>query len=104
MSLSAQLPDFDTMMALYERYPAEFEAYRRQLLLDCVSEAPTEFRPQLMHTLFLIEQGRENANSPLESAEVAFKLMAKSSDQLQSALSQLRHETSTLEMQTLLKN
>lgn len=75
MGLEDQLPDFDTLVAMYQHDPEAYENYRRRILREAVDSAPHVHRADLEDLLGRIEQARNNAESPEEAARVAFDMM-----------------------------
>lgn len=73
-----RLPDFDELVALNRRDPEAFEQLRRQLLDDAVSAAPAHHRPALARVLDRIEATRRKAETPMDSAIAASRLMQES--------------------------
>jgi hypothetical protein len=103
MSRPSPLPDFDTLVTLHQRDPVAFEALRNEVLRNAVNAAPARLRPALEHTLFRIEQAKDAAATPLESAASASKLMLESAGQLRSALDHLLHRTAALQTAIVLE-
>ena|SRR5690606_39216521 len=82
MGWQDQLPDFDTLMAMYQHDPEAFENYRRRLLREAIDSAPDVHRADLESLLDRIEQARDSAKSPEEAARVAFNMMNDSVQKL----------------------
>lgn len=95
MSLQNALPSFDEMLALHQKDPAALEALRDSLIRDAIAAAPPHHRAALQHTVFRMERAREAANTPLEAAAAAARLMTESSNHLKDALAHLQHESAS---------
>lgn len=102
MSLDQPMPSFDDMLALHQKDPAALTALRDTMIRDAILSAPEAYRPALEHTAFRMARAREAANTPLEAAEAAGRLMAEASDQLHSALSHLQHECASQQADAVL--
>jgi hypothetical protein len=76
------LPDFDSLCRLYQDDPDSYEQLRTQLLREAVESAPAHYRPSLELLLTKIEAARQVAATPIEAAQVAFRMMEKSVGQL----------------------
>lgn len=75
MGTEDQLPDFDTLAAMYRHDPEGYEHYRRRILRQAVDSAPSVHREDLEQLLVRIEQARNEATSPEEAARIAFDMM-----------------------------
>lgn len=78
MAFEDQLPDFDTLVAMYQHDPEAYETYRRRVLREAVDSAPRQHRSDLEQLLVRIEQARGDASTPEEAAQVAFEMMNES--------------------------
>ena len=78
MAFEENLPDFDTLVAMCQKDPNAYEAYRHRLLREAVDNAPEEHRPELEKLLVRIEDARDDAATPEEAARVAFDMMSAS--------------------------
>jgi hypothetical protein len=90
MSMGTGRLDFDALVALHQRDPGAFEDLRRQLLREAVDCAPPEHRPALEQLLCRIEAARDAANSPLEAAIAASRMMHGAVGELRNAWEQAR--------------
>lgn len=85
MIQGARFPDFDVLIALHRDDPEALNTFRRRLLRSAVDHAPPEHRPSLEQLLLRIEAARDAADSPMEAAVTAFRMMRDSTSQLHSA-------------------
>lgn len=85
MAFEEEIPDFDTLMAMCQKDPNAYEAYRHRLLREAVDNAPAEHRPELEKLLVRIENARGGAANPQEAARVAFDMMGESVQNLDRA-------------------
>lgn len=81
--MNTPLPDFDVLVALYRHDPAALEDFRRHMLRQAVDAAPLQHRASLETLLEQIEIARASADSPLDAAITAFRMMQESVDRLQ---------------------
>ncbi|MGE5622588.1 MAG: DUF3135 domain-containing protein [Bacillota bacterium] len=95
--MGRDLPDFDELMALYQRDPQGFEDFRRQVLRDAVDRAPSAHRPALDGLLGRIEQARASAASPMDAALIASRMMRESAEQLLDAWEDVHEEIAGLQ-------
>jgi hypothetical protein len=103
MNPDAKLPDFDTLVRLYQEDPAAFDSVRRQLLRQAVDEAPRRHRPALEELLLCIEANRQRAATPAEAALGAFQMMRDSVGQLNAAWQLGLQSIARLQTDALLK-
>ena len=82
MGLEDQLPDFDTLVAMWKHDPDGYENYRRRILREAVDSAPHAHRADLEDLLVRIEQARHTAASPEDAARIAFNMMNDSVQRL----------------------
>lgn len=82
MSFNIPTPDFDMLMSLYQDDPEAFEAFRRRLLRDAVASAPPAHHECLEQLLVRIDAARDATSTPLEAAQVAFRMMQDSVGEL----------------------
>jgi exonuclease VII small subunit len=90
VSRPTTLPSFDEMLALHQKDPAALAELRNKLIGDAIAEAPAHLRSNLEHLVFRMDRARESADTPLEAAEAAARLMTESSERLHSALDHLQ--------------
>lgn len=95
--MGRELPDFDELMAFYQRDPQGFEEFRRQALRAAVDRAPLAHRPALDGLLDRIELARQSAESPLEAAIIASRMMRESAEQLLDAWDDVQEEIAGLQ-------
>lgn len=103
MGMITQLPEFDTLVALYKRDPQAYEQVRTQLLRACIDNAPACHRPALEIVYQQIEAVRANAATPMEAAVGASRMMLESCAVLRDSLSQLVEATAAMETAVILK-
>lgn len=103
MSIGTQIPDFDTLVALYKQDPEAFNQLRRYLLRNAVDEAPAIHRDSLQQLLDRMETARDNAATPTEAAFTAFRMMQDSVNQLHSVWEQARHAAAGLQAALLIE-
>ena len=82
MDASLVLPDFDTLAALNREDPVAYAILRRNLLQECVAEAPEQYQPMLDDLVSHMDVARQAASSPLEAAAAAMSLMMDSVGQM----------------------
>lgn len=97
-----RLPEFDILMAFYQRDPKAYEEFRKKLLDDAVAAAPVKQHAALKRTLYKIELARQAAGTPLEAAISAHQLMRESIAQLRDSLKRLHHLTSDMQASLLI--
>jgi hypothetical protein len=97
------IPDFDTLLALYQHDEESFEALRRRLLQDALASAPADRRPRLERLLVCIEATRAAAGTPEQAASQAFEMMAQSLQELRQAWHQACHALSELQSHLLIE-
>lgn len=97
------LPDFDTLMRLHRRSPQAYEALRRKLLDDCIACAPAAHHEAAKNLLSRMEAVRSAAETPLEAAVAAARLMVESVVGLQVPLENLRAEMANYQTLKLLE-
>jgi hypothetical protein len=102
MSITQNLPDFDTLVALYKTDPAAYEEVRRRLLRSCIDKAPVSHRPALELIYRRIEKVHADARTPLEAVVGASRLMLDSCSDLRGAMSQLQEATAAMQTAVLL--
>ncbi|GAB3542298.1 hypothetical protein GCM10027343_14040 [Noviherbaspirillum agri] len=81
--MTIRLPDFDVLAALHRQDPEALETFRKHVLREAVDSAPPVHRPSLEQLLTQIESAREAAETPIEAATVAFRMMCDSVERLQ---------------------
>lgn len=81
--MTIRLPDFDSLAALHRQDPEALEIFRRHVLREAVDAAPAAHRPSLEQLLMQIESAREAAETPMDAATVAFRMMCDSVERLQ---------------------
>lgn len=81
--MTIRLPDFDVLAALHRQDPEALEIFRKHVLREAVDSAPPAHRPSLEDLLSRIESARDAADTPLEAATVAFRMMCESVERLQ---------------------
>ncbi|HZW13782.1 MAG TPA: DUF3135 domain-containing protein [Noviherbaspirillum sp.] len=81
--MTIRLPDFDVLAALHRQDPEALEIFRRHVLREAVDAAPPVHRPSLEQLLVQIESARDAAQTPMEAATVAFRMMCDSVERLQ---------------------
>ncbi|MGE5648558.1 DUF3135 domain-containing protein [Noviherbaspirillum sp. UKPF54] len=94
--MARDIPDFDDLMAFYQRDPQGFEQFRRQALRDAVERAPCVHRPALDGLLDRIEVARASATSPLDAAIIASRMMRESTERLLDAWEDVQEEIAGL--------
>lgn len=82
MYASLVLPHFDTLVALYREDPVAYAIFRRNLLQECVAEAPDQYQPMLDDLVWRMDAVHEAASSPLEAAAAAMSMMMDSASQM----------------------
>ncbi len=102
MTFATKLPQFDVLVALHERDPEAYEELRRQLLRSCVDSAPEMHRAALEQLLERIDIVRAEADTPLEAAVNASRMMVDSCLKLRQAMGELAHANAALQTAVLL--
>lgn len=102
MTLATQLPEFDTLVALYESDPNAYEALRANLLRSCIDHAPEIHRAALEELLTRINIVRAEADTPLEAAINASRMMVDSCLRLRTAMGELAGASAALQTAVLL--
>jgi hypothetical protein len=97
MSGGIRLPDFDVLVALHQREPEAFEAFRRHMLQQAIDVAPPMHRPALEQLLRRIEEERANAASPFDAATRAMRMMVESVERLHNAWDHAREAVAGLQ-------
>lgn len=92
-----KLPDFDTLMKMFQQDPDAFETFRKQLLADAVAECPLQHKERVQKTLMRIEKARQAATTPLDALVFASRLMRDSLKELNDALHRLQYELADLQ-------
>lgn len=95
--MGRDFPDFDELMALYQRDPQEFEKFRRQALREAIDRAPAAHRPALDGLLDRMEQARASAETPMDAAIIASRMMRESAEQLLDAWEDVQEEVAGLQ-------
>lgn len=97
MNASPRFPDFDALVRLHQQDPRAFEDTRRAMLRSVVDDAPEEHRAALEELLERIEAARDEAESPEDAAQGAFRMMCESVDRLREAWDSARYATAELQ-------
>lgn len=97
MHTKPRLPDFDSLMNMHQQDPEGYERFRKRLLHDAVSDAPSQHQKNMQYLLMRIEIAREAAETPLEALGLAVELMRNSLEELNEAFRCLQHELSNLQ-------
>lgn len=100
--MGRDIPDFDALMALYQRDPQQFEAFRRQALREAIDHAPSVHRPALDGLLDKIEVAREAAATPMDAAIAASRMMRESAERLLDAWEDAHEEIAGLQAAVLI--
>lgn len=95
--MGRDIPDFDQLMAFYQRDPQGFEEFRRQALREAVERAPAVHRPTLDGLLNRIEEARASAATPMDAARIASSMMRESAEQLLDAWEDVQEEIAGLQ-------
>lgn len=103
MGASMRCPDFDALVALHQHDPQSFEEVRRSILRAAVDSAPAEHRPTLEQLLVRIEHSRVEADTPMEAAQDAFRMMCDSVDELRDAWQQAQYAVAGWQTAVLLE-
>ncbi|WP_432723605.1 DUF3135 domain-containing protein [Jeongeupia wiesaeckerbachi] len=69
------LPDFDTLAALYRQDPGAFEALRSSLLQQALDDVEAPRRQRIEALLNHIELHRRRAKNPLHATVIAHEMM-----------------------------
>ncbi|GHD67390.1 DUF3135 domain-containing protein [Jeongeupia chitinilytica] len=69
------LPDFDTLAALYRQDPGAFEALRSSLLHQALDDVEAPRRQRIEALLNRIDLHRQRARNPLHAAVIAHEMM-----------------------------
>ncbi len=102
MTLATKLPRFEELVALHEQDPQAYEMLRHQLLRSCVDNAPEIHRAALENLLDRINIVRLEADSPLEAAVNASRMMVDSCLRLREAMGELHSANAALQTTVLL--
>lgn len=97
MNASSRFPDFDTLVRLHQQDPRAFDDARRALLRSAVEDAPPQHRATLEELLERIEALHDQAETPEEAAQGAFRMMCESVDRLREAWDCARYATAELQ-------
>lgn len=97
MTSHPKLPDFDTLMKMFQQDPDAFETFRKQLLAAAVAECPLQHKDSVQKTLMRIERARQAATTPLDALVFASRLMRDSLNELNDALHRLQYELADLQ-------
>lgn len=97
MHFKRKLPDFDTLMHMYQRDPDSYENFRRHLLEEALGECPPQHQINMQYIMMRIEIARQAASTPLESLAYATQLMRESLEELSDRLEELQHELTGLQ-------
>lgn len=100
--MGQNLPEFDTLRALYRDDPEAFENFRRHALREAIDQAPLRHRPALEALLEKMERARQAASSPMEAATVAWHMMSDSVEQLCNAWGETQHAVAGLQTTLLI--
>ena len=90
MCIGPDLPDFDTLVSLHQKDPKGYEVLRRDLLQECVIDAPDQFQPMLDDLVWRMNAIHTTSSSPLQAAAAASALMLNSVSQLRDQWVHLR--------------
>jgi transposase-like protein len=101
--MNIPLPDFDVLVALHQHDPEALEDFRRHTLRKAVDFAPLEHRASLENLLKQIESAREQANSPMEAATIAFRLMQDSVTRLHQSWDDAREAVAGLQTSLIIE-
>ena len=104
MRTNVQLPKFDTLVALYQKDPKAYDAFRKKFLDDEIAAAPPQHRAALRHTLSRIEIAREQAKTPLEAAVNAYTMMFDSALQLRAEIRKLHYLTTGMQASLVIES
>lgn len=91
------VPDFDTLMHMFQQDPEDYEMFRKRLLDEAIAESPVQYQKNLQYILMRIEIARQTATTPLEALAYATRLMQESLEELNDALDCLQHELTGLQ-------
>ena len=104
MRTNVKIPNFDTLVAFYQKDPAAYEDFRMKFLNDEIAAASPQHRAALQQTLSRIEIARGKAKTPLEAATAAFAMMCESAIQLRTEIRKLHCLTSGMQASLIIEN